>query len=986
MAGAWEVLEERPVGEWDVVATEPVQRGPRAGAGAPAGRAGQIPGVDPEWAAGQSKEQLEEQRRQQARRDSPIAERIAGAIEGALDIVAKIGGGTVGGLLGLAGTPFSESRDPEANMVAGAQRGVEAVRSGYGAVGLPAAQGPTTATGADISEGFDLVTSALPPVGGVYGTLAAPAANAPRGLAPRQLAQALPSAVAQTGVDALPPMVADGARRTVDAARTTAQQSLERGVAALPERMRPAGRRGPTPGTQGSVGAAGTDVATQRRVRASSLPVPIELTAGQASRDFDQLRFENETAKASSVGAPLREHHAEQNQRLLQNLDALEELTGAQSASSYDAGSKVVQSLAEKAAKAKKRIDDAYTAAREAGESADPVSYRDVMAYAEEQTPTVREKLAPIVRMVEEQLQKNDPDGTGTVSIDALERIRQAVRANSEPGTPNGFHAGELIRRIDAATEGAGGDLYKAARKLRFDYAREFEARAVVADLLGTKKGSDDRTVKLERVVDRVVRASGVDDLAYIKRVLLSEGDAGRQSWKEMQGRVIADLRDPTLGVGGGDIRGNPIVSPAKLAKRVTALDADGKLEVLFGKKGAETLRDLVDATRDIKTAPPGAVNTSHTTSALRDLWDQVVTFGLSGVPARGVAVLQAVRKDLADRKVRKQVREALPAKSDAGPRSDLSGLFEPTAGPTPAAPDLPARPAQREASPNADPRLQEIERVKAASGDSPETLRVLDAQTRRIKREIQAGRAAQSRETEADALERAANSTFEPPVRQALLARANELRANRLPTGEARELREVPVARAERATAAKPVPTGEARELSVDQARTLVPTRRERDLLRLRDEASDPVVLKELDKAISVERTKATERARGKEYLRLADEAEDPELRELMEGKAAELGVKRRPLPVGEATEIPVTPGTTRAVQAIKLNTQDQAAWNLLHRMGGLDAGGASLMTEAARYDAEALDKALAQFASSPAQFERELHRIVKEGKRREK
>jgi hypothetical protein len=44
----------------------------------------------------------------------------------------------------------------------------------------------------------------------------------------------------------------------------------------------------PTPGTMGSVGAAGTDIATVRRQAAQDLPVPIELTKGQATRDFEQ--------------------------------------------------------------------------------------------------------------------------------------------------------------------------------------------------------------------------------------------------------------------------------------------------------------------------------------------------------------------------------------------------------------------------------------------------------------------------------------------------------------------------------------------------------------------------------------------------------------------------------------------------------------------------------------------------------------------------
>lgn len=954
----------------------------------------EIPGVDPQWAAGQAPAHIEERRRAQVAQQNPVAEKVLGAIEGALDIVAKVGGGSVGGLLGLASAPFRPG-PADRNMAEGAQAGVDLVRKGYGLAGLPAAQGATTQTGAALSEGFDAAMEGLPPVAGVFGTLAAPVVARPA-LTARQAVRALPQAAGQTVVDALPGPVADAARQTVAGGRQEASAALDRGMEALPERLRPASRRQPVPtaGTMGSGGAAGTDAALQRRERAAALPVPIDLTEGQATRDFAQLRFEGETAKNSAAGEPLRDFGAEQNQRLAQNLDALEELTGAQTASAYDAGSKVVQALAEKAGRAKARIDEAYAAAREAGETADPVPYGSVLAYIDEQTPTTRDKLAPIIRAVEEQLRRNDPEGAGVVSIDALEDVRKMIRANTEPGTPGGFHGGELIRRIDQATEGADGNLYRTARKLRADYARQFEDRAVVADLLDTKKGSADRVTKIERVVERAVQASGVDDLKFLRGVLLAEeGQAGRQAWREIQGRVIASFREHALGTGGPDIRGNPILSPAKLAKRVDALDRDGKLEALFDKRGAQLIRDLVEATQDIKTSPPGAVNMSHSASALKDLWDQFVTLGIAGVPARGVAVLGAIRKDLADRAVKKQVRAALPPKSDARPRTDLGGIFD--AEPEPAAPEPRlALPAPTKAKPT-NQRLADIERLK--EGASPEAVRVLDEQALKIKRENRAAQVQASRDSEAASLEAMAQQTTDPDVRRALQARANQLRSDRPPVGDATELDRVPVAPVERvrgkipvgqakelqpssarAPSAKPLPVAEARELTRDQARQAAPTRRERDLLRLRDEASDPVVIKELDTAISAERRKAAEKARGHEYLRLADAAEDPDLRELFEAKAGEVGVKRPRLPVGEAREVPISPATARAVEAVKLNGQDKAAWNLLYRVGTVDADTAKLMSDAIRIDPAAFDRALQQMDSKPETFAQEVLRIV--------
>ena len=86
----------------------------------------------------------------------------------------------------------------------------------------------------------------------------------------------------------------------------------------------------PTPGTMGSMGAAGVDMATIRRMAAEELPVPVRLTKGQAERSFEQQRFERETAKDPARGLPLRERFADQNEAILKNFDVWADETGAQ--------------------------------------------------------------------------------------------------------------------------------------------------------------------------------------------------------------------------------------------------------------------------------------------------------------------------------------------------------------------------------------------------------------------------------------------------------------------------------------------------------------------------------------------------------------------------------------------------------------------------------------------------------------------------------
>jgi hypothetical protein len=441
----------------------------------------------------------------------------------------------------------------------------------------------------------------------------------------------------------------------------------------------------PTPGTPGSAGAAGTDVATQRRERAAQQG--IDLTKGQAERSFEQQRFERETAKDSEQGGPLRERAADQNERMLKRFDELVEETGGQEVDPGAAGRKIVDPILKKAERAKQEIRTAYDDARAVGDMDDPIDYQPIREFIEEQGPTAQDKLAPVLKMVDEQLARNDPDGSGSVPINALEDVRKAIRKAIEPGTPNEKYGTDLIRLIDQATEGKGGELYKHARKLYRDYAAEFKNQGAIRDLIHLKRGTTDRKVAYEDVVRKTVTTGSVDDLNNVKRTLTSAGDDGLQAWREVQGQAMRWINDEATKNVARDVRGNAIVSPAKLAAAVRALDKEGKLEILFGKKGAETLRDLDDIAKDLFTAPPGAVNTSNAASVVKEavkwMTDSAVSLATTGVPVPLVMGGKALLRARTDRKVRGQVKEAL---GDGKPVTPLFGrvIEQPVAAPVP--------------------------------------------------------------------------------------------------------------------------------------------------------------------------------------------------------------------------------------------------------------------------------------------------------------
>jgi len=381
-------------------------------------------------------------------------------------------------------------------------------------------------------------------------------------------------------------------------------------------------RSTPAQPAMAGMGAAETAQALQRQTTAEGLRVPVKLTKGEATRLPGQQQFEAETAKMypETVGKPIIERQRATNDAILSNFDAYADATGA---TQYGAdmlrpvGKVVDDALVSSAKAAKGKINAAYDAAKAAGELEAPVSYQPVFEYIQQQGPTVREKLAPILAGVEDQIKLNDPKGTGQISINALEDVRKFINANTQEGTPNAVHAKQLKQLIDASTEGQGGELYGKARALRVQYAKDFENASFVDKLLRNKPGTTDRAVALEDVWNHAIMKGSLDDTHAVALALKKAGPQGQQAWKELQGQTLSMMQDAVTKSVSRDLSGNRIVSPAKFDSIVRELDSSGKLDYIFGKKGAEEIRDLRDTALDVYTKVPGAVNYSNTASAL---------------------------------------------------------------------------------------------------------------------------------------------------------------------------------------------------------------------------------------------------------------------------------------------------------------------------------------------------------------------------------
>jgi hypothetical protein len=377
--------------------------------------------------------------------------------------------------------------------------------------------------------------------------------------------------------------------------------------------------------TMAGVGAAEVPEAVSRAQMAQQLRVPVELSKGQALRDLGQQKFEIETPKNySKLGKPLIEAQAKRNDAILQNFDEFVDATGKETYGLRETGRVVDKALVNAANKAKAEINAAYTAAKDAGETQQPVSYAPLKAYIDEQTPTVKRKLAPIISAVDEEIAKNDAKKTGQIPINNLEEIYQFINKNYEPGTVGETHAKAMKNIINQMTEGQGGELYQEARKLRTKFGREFENVGYVDKLLRTKPNSTDRAVAFEDVFDHSILNGSLDDVRAIGMTLKKAGPEGQQAWKELQGQTIQYIKDQVTKNSEMDAFDNPIVSPAKFKAVVTTLDQDGKLDYVFGKKGAQEIRDLYQTNMYVNKPLRGAENYPNTSSAIITALDKI--------------------------------------------------------------------------------------------------------------------------------------------------------------------------------------------------------------------------------------------------------------------------------------------------------------------------------------------------------------------------
>jgi hypothetical protein len=353
-------------------------------------------------------------------------------------------------------------------------------------------------------------------------------------------------------------------------------------------------------------GAASADEALVRQQRALGQGIP--LTKGQQLQDFAQQQFESDVVKQNpDLAKGLQEFKTQQKKDIQGRFEQLIDQTGVDVdvSNPRKVGAIVDSALVKKFEDKQKLVNDAYQKARDAGETKAVVDTSRLDQWLADNAPEAIS--VPQINSIKAKLDALKTATGGKVTVDDLENLYKAAGQLGKPGDPSNVFMRQVKSVINDVTEGAGGDLYRAARAERADLGRQFEDTYRVAKLLGTKGGYADRAVALDDVFSHVVLDGDLDQMRTVTKLLKNGGEDGQKAYAALQGQTIQYLKDQLNKNTSGKL------SYDAFAKALATLDKEGKLDYMFGKKGRETLTELQGTLRDALVEIPGTVNYSNT-------------------------------------------------------------------------------------------------------------------------------------------------------------------------------------------------------------------------------------------------------------------------------------------------------------------------------------------------------------------------------------
>jgi hypothetical protein len=415
-------------------------------------------------------------------------------------------------------------------------------------------------------------------------------------------------------------------------------------------------------------GAASTSEDLMRNERLNRFD--IRATKGERTGSLAQQQFESDVQRGvipnvsedtkTALTEEMKRFRAGQKKDIVGNFDNMTAQTGAEVADptmTRQIGKIVDKALNDEYTKKFDNYKALYAKADNAGETLQQVPYQNLLDYINTKTPTARKTLDPILDSVAESLAMNDPNKTGTITVRALEDIYQQIGK-----VKNSASAGEMKQIVTQLGEGAGGEMYQAARSARKQLAKEFEDVSRVDKLLGTKAGYQDRRVALDDVFKHTILDGSLEEMRTVTSLLKKAGPEGRQAYAELQGQTLQHMKD--MLTKGDDL------SFKNLNTLIKQLDSEEKLAYMFGKTGRDQILELRDAIKDVVVKQPGAVNYPNTASA--------VLRGLESLQALRIPGVKSVAEMARTSQLKGKVKQALEQPNKLIPEVPSTNALKP--------------------------------------------------------------------------------------------------------------------------------------------------------------------------------------------------------------------------------------------------------------------------------------------------------------------
>jgi hypothetical protein len=414
-----------------------------------------------------------------------------------------------------------------------------------------------------------------------------------------------------------------------------------------------------------SVGAQATPREAQLAETSAQLGFTGEAapTKGQLTGDFATQQFEGETAKNAARGEELRTRLESQNQRAATVLDDFIEGYDPKTSGNYERGEMVANVLGAQAKRDKQAVTALYDKAKAEGRMSDPVSVNSVVKFLDDSKSA--EGNAPVLGAIRKEIDRLNVEGelagTGSISINDMEELRKFARNNMPYEGAGAYYGAQAINEIDSVLNQAGGTAYRQARAAYKGYVDKYKNKAIVANILGTKRGTNDRIIALEDVFDKTILKGKQNDLVHLKTVLKSAGEDGDQALRELQAGWVEHLKEKAFSnTSSTDSQGLSSISTAKVIKEIRDMDKAGKLDVLMGKEQAQRIRDFGEVIQALNVKRPGAINTSNTASIMAPFIESSVSMMLTGLPFPAMTAIKAAVKMKNNAAVERAVKESL--------------------------------------------------------------------------------------------------------------------------------------------------------------------------------------------------------------------------------------------------------------------------------------------------------------------------------------